>query len=59
MPFVYDDACKYYYNIYLAKLANDARETYQPIVTTVEIASPRVYVQTKRLFDIEEEGKHE
>ena len=59
VPFVYDDACKYYYSIYLAKLANDARETYQPVVTTIEIGSPRVTIQTKRLFDIEEEGKYE
>jgi len=59
VPFVYDDACKYYYNIYLAKLANDTKTTYQPVVTTVEIASPRVYVQNKRLFELEEEGKNE
>ena len=55
VPYIYSDAEKYFYNIYLAKLVNDQIGTYRPKIQTVEIASPRVRLGKKKTFKIEDE----
>ena len=56
IPFVYNQAEKYYYALYMAKLFNDGLNEYKPRVEEIEIASPRVYTQNQaRLFKIEDE----
>ena len=54
VPYIYDDAEKYYYTLYLAKLVNDNVGEYKPKVEEVEIASPRVYTNPTKLFKIDD-----
>ena len=42
VPYVYQDALKYYYNIYIAKLVNDTKITTEHKIEEMEIESPRV-----------------
>lgn len=51
IPYVYEEALKYYYSIYLARLVNEARENYKPVVKEVEIGSPRVRSNPIKFFD--------
>lgn len=57
IPFIYDDACKYYYSLYLAQLANEKIDIqhYQPIVEEIEIAPPQAYMIPPRLFKFGED----
>lgn len=58
VPFVYQDACDYFYRLYLAKIANDVAPEviHKPKVQEIEIGSPRVYVAPPKLFNFGEEG---
>lgn len=57
IPFVYKDACNYYYSLYLAQIANEAvsADSYKPVVREIEISSPEVYRRPPKLFNTEEE----
>ena len=55
IPYIYDDAEKYYYTLYLAKLVNDNVGEYKPKIEEIEIASPRVYTNPTKLFKIDDE----
>lgn len=57
IPFVYQDACNYYYSLYLAQIANEhiAESNYKPTVKEIEITSPEVYRKPIKLFNIGEE----
>ena len=57
IPFVYKDACNYYYSLYLAQIANESisEESYKPTVREIEISSPEVYRRPQKLFNVEEE----
>ena len=55
IPYIYEDAEKYYYTLYLAKIVNDNIGEYKPKIEEVEIASPRTYVNPIKLFKIGEE----
>ena len=55
IPFIYNEAYKYYYNIYLAQQKNKDIENYQTKITEITIQSPRMYVRPPRLFDLDEE----
>ena len=55
VPYVYDDAERYYYTLYLAKIVNDNINEYKPKKEEIEIASPRVYTQPLKLFKLDEE----
>lgn len=57
IPFIYNQACDYYYSLYLAKLANEDKdvENYKPTVKEITISSPRVWRKPPRLFLLEEE----
>ena len=52
MPWIYDEACQYYYSLYLAKIANETKEKsdYEQKVRTIEIYSPEVYNIKTKLF---------
>jgi hypothetical protein len=56
IPFIFNDAKKYYYSLYLAQIANqDIQPGYRPEVKEIEIESPRTEVKKIRLFNITEE----
>lgn len=60
VPYVYQDACNYYYALYLASIANEGTdlEHYQPKVREFWIDPPQRVVKPPRLFnldDLEEE----
>lgn len=55
IPFVYDEASRYYYSLYLAKLVNDEKKDFKPRVQEIEIASPRVKINPTKLFNFDDE----
>lgn len=55
IPFIYNDAYKYYYNIFLAQQKNQNVENYQVTVHEITIPSPRMYVRPPRLFNLDDE----
>lgn len=55
IPFVYNEACQYYYSIYLAEMVNREIKEYTPKVQEIIIGSPRVKPNPKRLFNLDEE----
>ena len=54
VPFIYDDAEKYYYTLYLAKIVNDSIHEYKPKIEQIEIPSPRVYTKPLKMFKLDE-----
>lgn len=52
IPYVYNDALKYYYALYLAKLANESKniEVYKPKEKIIEILPPKVQPKKVRLL---------
>lgn len=52
IPFVYNDALKYYYALYLAKLANENKniEIYKPKEKIIEILPPKIQPKRVRLL---------
>lgn len=55
IPFVYKDACNYYYSLYLAQMANETTTSYKPIVKEIEIYSPEVYRKPPKMFNAEDD----
>ena len=53
VPFVYKDAEKYFYAVYLAKMVN-AEIEYKPRVEVVEISPPKIEERQPRLFNFED-----
>ncbi len=55
IPYIYEDAKKYYYNLYVAQQKNKDINNYTLEVKEIVIASPRVYVAPPKLFDLGDE----
>ena len=57
VPYVYDEACQYYYALYLAQLVNQEKniEEYKPTERIISIFSPRTYIKKRKLFNFDEE----
>lgn len=55
LPYIYEDAYKYYFEIYQKQQKNAAAAPYQITVQTVSIPSPRVYVAPPYLFNLGED----
>lgn len=55
IPWAYSDAEKYYYAIFLANMANQDCQVYKPKIKEIEIASPRVKVDQRKLFKFGED----
>lgn len=57
IPYTYQQACDYYYALYLAKLANEEKDInhYIPQVKEIEIEPPKVFIRPHRLFKMEDE----
>ena len=55
IPYIYEDALKYYYSLYLAKIANEDKEIRSPEVKEVEIGSPRATKNPTRMFKFGDE----
>lgn len=53
IPFIYDDALKFYYNIYLAQKANANVKIQEPSIKVIEIESPRAMFSPKKMFDLD------
>lgn len=56
IPYVYQDALKYYYALYLASIANEGKdlEHYQPKVREFWIDPPQRVVKPPRLFNLDD-----
>lgn len=59
IPFVYNDALNYYYNIYLAQILNQNIKNYKAKVNEITIVSPSVDPKNPKLFNLEEENNNE
>ena len=55
IPYIYEEAKKYYYNLYLAQQRNKDIQNYRLEVKEIVIASPRMYIAPPKLFDLGEE----
>lgn len=55
IPYIYEKAYKYYFDLYQKQQLNRAAAPYHLEVQTVTIQSPRAYVQPPRLFDLGED----
>ena len=52
VPFIYEDAEKYYYTLYLAKIVNEKVQEYKTKTVEVEIPPPEIYTNPIKLFKI-------
>ena len=61
VPYIYDTACLYYYNLYLAQTANSDKniEQYRPKEKIVKIPPPYKQKKKPKLFFEEEEEQNE
>ena len=56
IPYVYKDACNYYYALYLANIENEEYVNYKPQIKEIHISSPRAEKKgKKKLFKFLEE----
>lgn len=55
IPYIYQEALKYYYGLFLAQSANQEVNDFKPKVKEIEIGSPRVAVNPIKLFKIDDE----
>jgi len=55
LPYIYEQAYKYYFDLYQKQQQNAGAAPYNLETTTVIIQSPRTYVQPPRLFDLGED----
>ena len=55
IPFVYKDACNYYYSLYMAQIANDSTESFRPVVREIEIVAPEIVRKPPKLFNVEDD----
>ena len=56
IPYVYQEACNYYYALYLAQIANEDKEIidYIPQQITIEIESPQSKARPPKLFNLDD-----
>ena len=54
IPFVYKDALNYYYNVYMAQMANKEVK-YKPAIKEITIESPEVYIKPPKMFNVGED----
>lgn len=61
IPYVYKNACDYYYSLYIAKLSNESKniEDYKPKVKEIEIVSPAVKIKRHKLFNLDDNEAEE
>ena len=55
IPFIYKDACNYYYNLYLAQEANENKEIKKQEIKEITITSPQAERKKIKLFSFENE----
>ena len=55
IPFIYKDACNYYYNLYLAQEANENKEIKKQEIKEITIISPQAERKKVKLFSFENE----
>ena len=55
IPFVYKNACDYYYALYLANIINEEYVNYKTPKKEIHINSPRVEQKEKKFFKLLEE----
>lgn len=61
IPFVYKNACDYYYSLYIAKLSNESKniKEYKPKIKEIEIISPAVKIKKPKLFNLDDDVEME
>ena len=52
VPYVYEDAEKYYYTLYLAGIVNNKVQEYKPRIEEIEIPSPETQPNPIKLFKL-------
>ena len=50
IPYIYNEALKYYYNLYKIQLLNKNKDKYNIQTREIEIESPRVYVRQPHMW---------
>ena len=50
IPYIYNEALKYYYNLYKIQLLNKNKDKYNIQTREIEIESPRVYVRPPHMW---------
>ena len=55
IPYIYEDAKKYYYDLYLAQQRNKNVQSFRIEVKETVITSPRMFVPPPKLFDLGDE----
>lgn len=55
VPYVYQDACNYFYSLYLASMANQELPVYNIPVREYTISSPELNIKPPRLFNEEDD----
>ena len=55
IPFIYKDACDYYYALYLANIVNEEYVNYKTPKKEIHINSPRVEQKERKFFKLLEE----
>ena len=55
LPYIYEKAYKYYFDLYQKQQSNAAAAPYNLVVQTVNIPSPRAVVSKPKLFDLGED----
>lgn len=56
IPYIYQDAYKYYYTLFLAQKKNKEKDNYNIKTKTVIIESPRMWIAPPKLFNLGEDG---
>lgn len=55
IPYIYEDACRYYYSLFLAQESSNNIEYYKPVIKEIEIAPPQVWTAPPKLFKFGED----
>ena len=55
LPYIYEQAYKYYFDLYQKQQQNAAAAPYNLVIQTVNIPSPRAVVSKPKLFDLGDE----
>lgn len=55
IPYVFNDAKKYYYNLYLAQQANSNIKNYKAATRIITVPRPTTYVRPPHMWDLDKE----
>lgn len=59
IPYIFNDAKEYYYNLYLAQQANANIKNYKAVVREISIPRPTTHIKLPHLWDLDKENFNE